>query len=70
MRVATATTLDDPLLLQRLGTLCLRLLMHKADMKSSRSTKMAEPNLTAAAELQTETEATVEAKTNLELKLC
>ena len=44
--------------------------MHKADVKSFRSTKLAELDLTAAVESQTETEATVELKTNVELKLC
>jgi hypothetical protein len=67
---ATATMLGDPLLLKRLRSLCLRLLTHKADVKSFRSTKLAELDLTAAVESQTETEATVELKTNVELKLC
>ena len=45
-------------------------MLHKADVKSSRSTKLAELKLIAAVESNTEIEAMAALKTNVGLKLC
>ena len=45
-------------------------MLHKADVNSSRSTKLAELKLIAAVEPNTEIEAMVALKTNVGLKLC
>ena len=45
-------------------------MLRKADVKSSRSTKLAEPKLIAAVEPNTEIEVMAALKTNVGLKLC